>query len=140
MPFSSKSLLGGGPALLEHVDAGQDAQRDDLVALLEVVDEELGGVDAPREATDRVDEGGGAVGLHTAVEDHDGLAGLAGTLDRVGHRGGGVGRDDEGVAVALGDEVVDVGDLGVVVVTGVAGLHLGDDALVLHLLEPAGSW
>ena len=33
------------------------------------------------------------------------------------------------------DEVVDVGDLGVVVVLGVAGLHLGDDALVLERLE-----
>ena len=77
----------------------------------------------------------GAVGLDAAVEHDHRLAGLAGPLDGRRHRRRRVGRDDEGVAVALGDEVVDVGDLGVVVVLGVAGLHLGDDALVLEHLE-----
>ncbi|QOD94982.1 hypothetical protein IE160_03935 [Chryseoglobus sp. 28M-23] len=62
-----EETLGRGPALLEHVDAGQDAQRDDLVALLEVVDEEVGRLDAPRKSTDGVDERRRAVGVDTTV-------------------------------------------------------------------------
>jgi hypothetical protein len=70
-----------------------------------------------------VDERCVAVGLDAAVEDNNRFAGLAGTLNRRRQCGGGVRRDDERIAVAFGDEVVDVGDLGVVVVLGVTCLH-----------------
>lgn len=64
-----EQLVGASPALLEHVNTRQDPERDNLVAFLEVVDEELSRVDTPREATDWVDERDRAIRLHAAIED-----------------------------------------------------------------------
>ena len=77
----------------------------------------------------------GQVVSHAPVEDDDRLVRRARALHRRRHRRCRVRRDHEGVAVALVDEVVDVGDLGVVGVLRVAGLHRRDDALVLQHLE-----
>ena len=82
-----------------------------------------------------MDERHCTVRFDSAVEDDDGFVGLARTLDRRRDRGRRVRGDDEAVAVALGDEVVDVRDLRIIVVLGITGLHLGDDAVLLQLLE-----
>ncbi len=104
--------LGRGPAVLQHVDAGQHAQREHLPALADLVGEELRRGGAERVTADGVDERHGAVGVDAAVEhDHRHLA--ARRLDSGGQRGGGVRGDDERVAVAA-DELLDVGDLLVV--------------------------
>ena len=77
--------LSAGPTLLQHVNTGQDTKADDLVSRLEVLDEELSGVDAPRESTDRVDERDGAVGVDATVKDDDGLVGRACALNCRSH-------------------------------------------------------
>ena len=59
-----EDLLRTGEAGLEHVDAGQDAQRQHLAALADLVDQELGGVGPEGVATDRLDERDRAVGVH----------------------------------------------------------------------------
>jgi hypothetical protein len=89
----------------------------------------------PRESADRVDERDGAVRVHTAVEHDDRLASRACALDRRCHRRRAVGRDEEDVAVAVGDEVVDIGDLRVIGVLRVARLHLADRTRLLQHLE-----
>jgi hypothetical protein len=99
-----------------------------LLTSLKVVDQEVGRLDAPGESTDRVDERGLALRLNAPVEHDHGLACVTGTLDRRRHGGRTVRRDDERVAVAFFDEVVDVGDLRIIAVLSVPGLHLGDHA------------
>jgi hypothetical protein len=47
-----EDALGAGPAELEHVDARQDAQRQHVAALGEVVDDEVGGRGAEGVAAD----------------------------------------------------------------------------------------
>src|SRR5699024_4131629 len=84
---------------------------------------------------DRVDEGDGAVGVHSTVEDDHRRTTVTSRFHCRGQRGGGRGRDDDGVAVSVGDEGLDVRDLLIVVVTGVGYPELTDDSFVLEHLD-----
>jgi hypothetical protein len=120
-----EDALGARPAVLEHVDAGQDAQRQHVAALGEVLDDEVGGGRAERVPADGRDEGDRAVGVDAAVE-HDDRQLLAGGLDGGRQGGGGVRRDDQDVAVAAGQEAVDVADL---LVVGALGVDVDEAAM-----------
>lgn len=124
-------MLGGGPAGLQHVDAGQDAQGEDVAAFRHLLDQEFGPDRAEDVAADRVDEGHRAIGIDAAVEDdHRQL--LTGLLDGRGQGGRGVGRDDQHVAVLI-EQVLNVRDLLVVVAFGVDMGELGDVLVQLNL-------
>src|SRR5699024_10177815 len=129
-----EDVVRGAPAVFENVHAGQDPQGQYLRAGLEVLHEELCPAGAVGVTADRVDEGDGAVGVHSTVEDDHRRTTVTSRSHCRGQCRGGRGRDDDGVAVSVGDEGLDVRDLLIVVVTGVGYPELTDDSFVLEHL------